>query len=186
MTSPDGNGQYIGFVSRIADHPNFAPPNRVYFTENESSQPSQSDDSMNAPTREEFNSKLETMEVKMDGRVTSIEAKIDGFMGRLEEKFGRMDDRMTRIESDLSSTRSDFKSLKTTIVITAIASVIGLFAANVTMVQTMLASFESGRNVSSAQAGIVSAQSDIKRQTEETSALLKQLQKDHPSAPSRP
>lgn len=117
---------------------------------------------MSTLTREELDAKLETIEVRMDGRVASIEAKIDGFMARMDDRTGRM-------EADLSATRSEFKSLKTTIIITAIASVLGLFGANVGMVQTMLAAFESGKNSTVGQA-------ELKRQSEETAALLKQMQ----------
>jgi hypothetical protein len=117
---------------------------------------------MNTLTREELDAKLETIEVRMDGRVASIEAKIDGFIGRFE-------DRTSRMEADLSATRSEFKTLKTTIIITAIASVLGLYGANVGMVQTMLAAFESGKSSSAAQA-------EVKKQSEETAALLKQMQ----------
>lgn len=138
-------------------------------------------------TRDEFNAKLETIEVRMDGRVASIEAKIEGFMGRLEEKFSRMDDRMTHIERDLSDNkneiagqRQEFKSLKTTMITTGIGSVLaivlGVAAFNATVLSNMVASFESGKSTAAAQA-------EVKRQSEETAALLKQIQGQINQAP---
>lgn len=135
---------------------------------------------MSVISREEIDAKLETIEVRMDGRVASIDgkvasidAKIDSFMGRLEEKFSRMDDRMTHIERDLSATRQDYKSVKTTIITTGVGAVLaivfGVAAFNATVLSNMVASFESGKNTTAAQA-------EVKRQSEETANLLKQIQ----------
>jgi len=45
--------------------------------------------SMNDITREEFNAKLETIEVKMDARLESVSAKIDGFLAAQSERDKR-------------------------------------------------------------------------------------------------
>ena len=131
--------------------------------------------SMTPLSREEIDAKLETIAVRMDGRVASIEAKIDGFTGRLEEKFGRMDDRMQHIETASGETQASLKSLKSTIIITAVSTVLaivlGVAAFNATVLSNMVASFESGKNTAAAQA-------EVKRQSEETAALLKQIQQD--------
>lgn len=129
-------------------------------------------------TREEVDAKLDAREARMDGRVASIEAKIDGFIGRLDERFARMDDRMTRIEASASQTQSAIGNLKTTTILTAISTVLaivlGVAAFNATVLSNMVASFESGKATSAAQA-------DVKRQSEETAALLKQLQQSIPA-----
>lgn len=44
---------------------------------------------MNEITREEFNAKLETIEVKMDARLESVSAKIDGFLAAQSERDKR-------------------------------------------------------------------------------------------------
>lgn len=163
--SPPADGVYSESASA-----QILTPSRWRPTENDNQ-------TMTALSREEIDAKLETIEVRMDGRVASIEAKIDGFMGRLEEKFGRMDDRMTHIEADISTARTEVKSmigsLKTTTIVTAISAVLaivlGVAAFNATVLSNMVASFESGKNTSAAQA-------EVKRQTEETAALLKQIQ----------
>lgn len=109
----------------------------------------------------------------MDGRVAAIQASIDGFMGRMEERWARADERMTRIETSLSETTSYVRTLKHTIITTAIGTVLaivfGVAAFNATVLSNMLASFESGKNTAAAQA-------EVRRQTEATDALLKQLQ----------
>lgn len=137
---------------------------------------------MSEPTREEIDAKLDAREARMDGRVASIEAKIDGFMGRLDERFARMDDRMTHIEASASQTQSAIGNLKTTIIITAISAalaiVLGVAAFNATVLSNMVASFESGKATSAAQA-------EVKRQSEETAALLRQLQQSVPLPPRK-
>jgi hypothetical protein len=139
------------------------------------------DANMTTPTREEIDATLETAEVRMDGRVAAIEANINGFMGRIEERSLRTDDRFVRIENGLKETQASIRSLKTTMIVTAISSVLaivfGIAAINATLLSNMVASFESGRNVSAAQA-------EVRRQAEETAVLLKQLQDRMPLAPS--
>jgi hypothetical protein len=141
------------------------------------------DANMTTPTREEIDATLATAEVRMDGRVAAIEANINGFMGRIEERSLRTDDRFVRIENALKETQASISSLKTTMVVTAITSVLaivlGIAAINATLLSNMVASFESGRNLSAAQA-------EVKRQAEETATLLRQLQDRMPPAPSAP
>ncbi len=65
--------------------------------------------------------------------------------------------------------------LKTTIIVTAISAVLaivfGVAAFNATVLSNMVASFESGKNTSAAQA-------EVKRQTEETAALLRRMREE--------
>lgn len=130
---------------------------------------------MTEVTRDEFNAKLETIEVRMDSRVASIESKIDAFLTRVDDRFASTNERFDRMETGFKEVRQESKNIKWWLAGTAIATVIGLYAANVSMVQTMLAAFESGKSMSSSQA-------EIKRQSEETGALLRQLQVEHPPA----
>jgi Flp pilus assembly protein TadB len=141
------------------------------------------DGPMNAPTREEFNARIEAVEARMDGRVTAIQASIEGFMGRMEERLLRTDDRFARIENSQRETQASLGSLKTTIIVTAVSTVLaivlGVAAFNATVLSNMVASFESGKEMSAAQA-------EVKRQTEETAALLKQMQQQLSPAPKAP
>lgn len=112
----------------------------------------------------------------MDGRIASLEATINALVRRMEERFAQIDvrfaqveARMSNIEATVTATQNAIGGLRTTIVVTAIGAVIGVAAFNATVLSDMLASFESGRNVSEAQA-------KIQRQAEETAALLRQIQ----------
>jgi hypothetical protein len=143
---------------------------------------------MTAPTREEIDAKLQTIEARMDARVASIQASIDGFMGRMEERalrtddrFDRIDQRMGGIENTVQETQASIGNLKTTMIVTALSTVLaivlGVAAFNATVLSNMLASFESGKNTATSQA-------DVKRQSEETAALLKQMQAQLSASPA--
>lgn len=108
---------------------------------------------MNGPTREEVDAKLLLIETRMDGRVASIERSVANAI------------------SAVSETRGDIKNLKWTMVATAIATVLGIAAFNATVLSNMVASFESGKNTAAAQA-------EVKKQSEETAALIKKMQED--------
>lgn len=58
--------------------------------------------SMSDITREEFNAKLETIEVKMDARVESVSAKIDTFLSVQAERDKRLDESLANIRGDIS------------------------------------------------------------------------------------
>lgn len=135
---------------------------------------------MTTPTREEMDAKLETMEARLDGRVASIDASIRGFMERMDERFKHSDERMDRLEASMMETRSDIANLRTTVIVTAIsgglAVVFGIAAFNATVLSNMLAAFESGRSVSTAQA-------EAARRNEEAAAMIKQLQQQRATTP---
>ncbi|WP_070251979.1 hypothetical protein [Duganella phyllosphaerae] len=137
-------------------------------------------------TREEFDAKLETIEVKMDGRVASIQASVDNYLKLQTESAKRLEDRLIRMESDVSDGRketkaegdkasADMKSLKTAIIVTAVSTVaailFGVLSFNTMLTSNMLASFESGKNTASAQ-------EEVKKQAEDTAALLKQMREE--------
>ena len=100
-------------------------------------------DTMNAMTREEMTARLELVEAKADAR-----------LGRVEE---RMDQAI-----------AEMRHLKLTIITTGIAVVLGLGAANVSMVQSMLASFESGK---SSGAAITQATEQLKQTQQQIQSL---------------
>ena len=132
-------------------------------------------ESMTTPSREEIDAKLETIEARMDGRVAAIQASVDGLVGVLNERFRSMDERMGRIEADSRDTKGAIGNLKSTMILTAVSTVVaivlGVAAFNATVLSNMVASFESGK-------GTASAQAEVKKQAEDTAALLKQVQQD--------
>lgn len=87
---------------------------------------------MEYPSRHEIDAKLETIEVKMDSRMTRIEEALKG---------------ITQSQAEVLSSN---RSTRTTIVVTGVSSVLavvlGVGAFNATVLSNMVASFESGKN----------------------------------------
>lgn len=128
-----------------------------------------------SPDRDFIDAKLEAVENRMDGRVASIESALAASSALMDERSRHFDARMARIEVTISEIRSAMTGLKTTIIVTAISAVLaivfGVAAFNATVLSNMVASFESGKNTSAAQA-------EVKRQTEETAALLRRMREE--------
>jgi len=105
--------------------------------------------SMEYVQKDLLEAKLETIEARMDGRVASIEGKIDTFLAAQQERDKASDTRFSRIESDVSEIKTLFGSMKTTMIVTAIttvlAIVIGIAGFNAMLTSNMLASFQAGR-----------------------------------------
>lgn len=141
-----------------------------------------------------FGARLEAAESRMDARLVTIEATLAGFMERLDERFARieakfvqidaqfaqidirfarMEARLANIEATVVSIQNSIGGLKTTMIVTAIGAVIGIATFNATVLSSMITAFETGKNVSEAQARIL-------RQSEETAKLLKQIQQGLP------
>lgn len=117
-------------------------------------------------TREEFNAKLETIEVKMDARVESVSAKIDAFLAVQAERDKAADFRFSRIESDLAGMNGNLKtmnaeiktsisSMKTTTIVTAVSAVLaivfGIVSFNATLSSNMLSAFQAAKAEQSPQ-----------------------------------
>lgn len=120
--------------------------------------------------------RMEERFAEFDARFAQIDARfaqIDARFVQIDNRFARVEARMSTIEAAVGGMQNAIGGLRTTIVVTAIGAVIGVAAFNATVLNNMLASFESGRNVSAAQA-------QIQRQAEETAALLRQIQQALP------
>ncbi|WP_341519862.1 hypothetical protein AABC73_15030 [Pseudomonas sp. G.S.17] len=101
-------------------------------------------------TREEFNAKIETIETKMDARVESVSAKIDAFMAVQAERDRRLEATVNRIDTSHDQIKSAFGSMKTTIIVTAVSTVlaivIGIGGFNAMLTSNMISSFQMGRS----------------------------------------
>lgn len=132
---------------------------------------------MNSPGREEIDAKLLAVEARQDARVVSIESKIDNLISIMNERTKATDERMSRLEFLIVETGNYVKNLKSTVITTGIATglatALGIAAFNATVLSNMVASFESGKHTAAAQA-------EVKRQSEETAALLREIQKGMP------
>jgi hypothetical protein len=107
-------------------------------------------------TTDLLDAKLETIEAKMDARVQRIE------------------DRCDQIDRDMQDIKSEMKSMKWWMIGTGLSVVLGIAAFNATVLSNMVASFESGKNTSAAQAQVM-------QQVKDTQALLDQIKKQHPA-----
>mgnify|MGYP003577944266 FL=1 len=115
-----------------------------------------------APTRDEINAKLET-----------IDARIDGRMRRGEDSMSFM------IES-IREMRTALRNVQMTIIVTAIGAtltiLLGLAAFNATLVSNMVASFSSGRGMASSLAEIAAKIQTTNNQQERIESALRQMQ----------
>ncbi|MGZ5200197.1 MAG: hypothetical protein ACXWJM_11055 [Ramlibacter sp.] len=123
---------------------------------------------MNSPGREEIDAKLQTVEIRLDGRVAAIQATIEGLVRRIDE----LSQRTVRLEAAIESLRS---TMLVTAVSSVVAIVLGVAAFNSSLSSNMLAPLKAGGDLSAERA-------EVKRQTEETDALLRRLQAQLPPA----
>ncbi|MBJ2270723.1 hypothetical protein JFT60_25425 [Pseudomonas sp. MF6772] len=112
--------------------------------------PSGHTQAMNDITREEFNAKIETIETKMDARVESVSAKIEGFLSAQAERDKRLDVVLAQIGKDNGDTKTSISSMKTTLVVTAVSTVLaivlGVAAFNTALTSNMLSAFQLGKS----------------------------------------
>ncbi|OPA89003.1 hypothetical protein BFW86_16985 [Pseudomonas fluorescens] len=105
---------------------------------------------MNDITREEFNAKIETIEAKMDARVESVSAKIEGFLAAQAERDKRLDGVLAQIGKDNGETKTSITSMKTTLIVTAVSTVLaivlGVAGFNTALTSNMLSAFQLGKS----------------------------------------
>ena len=110
-----------------------------------------------------LNARLEAVEARTDARVADLKGEITGLKGEMAGLKGemagmdaRMDERAAQTKEEFSRIRQDlgdFKvqvtkqitNLKYIVVTTGVASVIGLYSANVATMQALLAAYDSGK-----------------------------------------
>ena len=95
---------------------------------------------------------------EMDAKLETIEAKLDARVSRIE---GIAQD----IKSETSSARKEFRSIALAIILAIVGAVWAMWQINSSLISGTIAAFESGKNMSAAQ-------TDIKRQIEETDKRL--------------
>lgn len=114
---------------------------------------------MNEITREEFNAKLETIEAKMDARVESVSSKIEGFLSAQAERDKRLDAVLAQIGKDNGDTKTSISSMKTTLIVTAVSTVlaivIGVAGFNTALTSNMLSAFQLGKSSSTSTSEII-------------------------------
>lgn len=148
-------------------------------------QPIESEQPYNSPmenvTRPELDAKLEAIEARADARLSRFEERIEQAINEMRRDRADLKDEMKAQEAQRRSDigklgdeikdqekqrRSEMSALKLTIVTTAIGTFLALAAANIGLVQTMFAAFESGKTTQAA----------ISQATEELKAIRAQLE----------
>jgi hypothetical protein len=120
------------------------------------------------------------LEARMDGRISSMEATFSSFVKLMDERQKVSDARFDRIEAMLTEMRANIASLRTTIVVTGISSVLaavlGISAFNAALYSNMLAAMSAGKEMAVIQV-------EMKKQAEQTAALIKNMQAEQEKKP---
>jgi hypothetical protein len=124
------------------------------------------------------------LEARVDGRISSVEATFDNFTKLMEERHRTSEARMDRMEAMIiefrAEVREEIRSLRTTIVVTAItsvlAAVLSISAVNASLYSNMRATFEMGKEEAAARAEVVQA-------AEELIALKKRMDEERNKKP---
>ena len=89
----------------------------------------------------------------MDGRVSELKGEIRALFVRMDERDAANKETFTGIRQtfddfrqESAQTRKQIVNLKYIVVTTAVASVLGLYAANVATMQALLAAYDSGKS----------------------------------------
>ena len=128
-------------------------------------------ENMQSVSKDLLDARLETIEVRMDARMTRIEELI----GDTRHEIGLM--------------RQESKSIRTTMIVTGISSVLaivlGVGAFNATVLSNMVASFESGKNTASMQAALTEATKALEAATAKSLSATQQAAPSPASAQSQ-
>ncbi len=93
-----------------------------------------------------LSARSEVIEARMDARVAEMKGEIRALIVRMDERDGRNEETFTAIRRESAETRKQIANLKYIVVTTAVASVIGLYAANVATMQALLSAYDSGKS----------------------------------------
>ncbi len=94
-----------------------------------------------------LNARCEAIESRMDARVAALRGEIQVLMVRMDERDSRNEATFKSIKHESVETRKQIVNLKYIVVTTGIASVIGLYAANVATMQALLSAYDSGKAI---------------------------------------
>lgn len=117
---------------------------------------------MNDISREEFNARMETIEVKMDARVEAVSAKIDGFLAAQSERDKRYEllaERVTKAAEgaeeaakQAATVKSNYWAAVIVQLLAVVAILVGGYFANQANVlgamQTTMAAMQAGKDQS--------------------------------------
>jgi uncharacterized coiled-coil protein SlyX len=131
-------------------------------------------------TREEVEAKLDANESRIAIQIALLNAKLDALIANNNLRFAHLEQALRAMGNEIIGIRSSISGLRTTILVTAISSVIaivfGVAGFNAVLLSNMVATFESGKNTEEMA-------SEVRRQVEATAELLRQAQSERETKP---
>lgn len=131
-------------------------------------------------TREEVEAKLDANESRIAIQIALLNAKLDALIANNNLRFAHLEQALRAMGNEIIGIRSSISGLRTTILVTAISSVIaivfGVAGFNAVLLSNMVATFESGKNTAEMA-------SEVRRQVEATAELLRQAQSERETKP---
>jgi hypothetical protein len=122
--------------------------------------------------------KLEVYARQMEGQITRLDERIENNARLLDRKIDSvtqtLDLRVQSIEKQHQAFVVESRSLKTTVITTGIAVVVGVGAFNATVLSSMNASFESGKNTATS---LMQASTELRQTQERMERLFGEMQK---------
>jgi hypothetical protein len=92
-----------------------------------------------------LSARCEAIEARMDARVAEMKGEVRALLVRMDERDSRNEATFEGIRLNFIETRKQITNLKYIVVTTGIASVIGLYAANVATMQALLSAYDSSK-----------------------------------------
>jgi len=96
-----------------------------------------------------LNARLEAVEARTDARVADLKGEMRALGDRMDERAEQTKEEFSRMRQDMGDfsgrVTKQITNLKYIVVTTAVASVLGLYAANVATMQALLAAYDSGK-----------------------------------------
>lgn len=127
-------------------------------------------------------STIENLLVRVEEHAKAWDARLDLRDQVLDAKFAHMEARIDTIDARVDEIATEMKDVKRTlsnqrywIVGTAVGAVLGVGAFNATVLSNMIAAFESGRSISTAQAEILQRSREMEKAVDNVRARLDAL-----------
>lgn len=107
-------------------------------------------------TQELVDAKLAAVEARLDTKLTAMDGKLERFLDKATSLNEQLAGEVLRMREDVKEIKTDNKSTRTTTIVTGIGSVlaiaaliIGLWAAGISVQQTLISAFQAGQQVAS-------------------------------------
>lgn len=102
--------------------------------------------------RPEIDAKLAAAEARMETQTTRIEGKLDAAVARIEGKFDSLEVKFDMLMSRMDGLAQETHSMRwwaagviVTVLIAAVGTVIGVYGANASIVQSVISGFQAGQ-----------------------------------------